>query len=97
VPGCYAGRRITVFPQGAAPDALRWPSGRFFCIFRPAPCQNALAPPRYPVKTARIRRHITQMRHKNTCFAAVPNPPGTSRLWPYLAEIARLAKTALSP
>jgi hypothetical protein len=25
------------------------------------------------------------------------NPPGTPRLWPHLAEIAMLAKTAFSP
>jgi hypothetical protein len=85
--GCRAGvlgRRIPigVCPrcdnggQGVAPTPGVGCPIAFFRILRPIFCQNAPVPPRYPGKTARYRRHITQTRPKIAEFAVMWQPSG---------------------
>jgi hypothetical protein len=50
-----------------------------------------------PVKSSDSAAISRKCGEKTPFLSPHRNHPGTPHLWPHLAEIARLAKTALSP
>jgi hypothetical protein len=70
---------------------------RFFAFFTPLPAKTRprhLAIPPNPPDPAALSRKCGE---KTLFLSPQRKPPGTPRLWPHLAELARLAKTALLP
>jgi hypothetical protein len=89
----FAGFTVGGSPLRPAPDNR----SRFFAFFAMLPAKLRPLRLAIPVKTPNPAAISRKRDTKTPILRSQRNPLGTPPLWPHLAEIARLAKTAFLP